>query len=229
MAFQATCSQKSRLPGRVRHLLELLLEARSRAEQIGRDPWDFAEEIQSLRAAGGPGSDLRWLVCQGYAAYAYDATTRAGRKRRFRRAMSLSFTPDSCFVLTDAGVKFARRIHRSNGRQGSPNGAPRSRDRPKAALPMVPVWDAGCRRLWYADELVKEFRVPSPNQELILAAFQETGWPPYIDDPLPPQPNIESHKRLHDTINRLNRRQRTKHLRFRGNGGGTGILWEPIA
>jgi hypothetical protein len=40
--------------------------------------------------------------------------------------------------------------------------------------------------------VVKEFKLPAPNQETILTAFQEEGWPPRIDDPLPPVPQAET-------------------------------------
>ena len=39
---------------------------------------------------------------------------------------------------------------------------------------------------------MKQFKVPSPTQESILAAFEEEGWPAAIDDPLPPQPEQDS-------------------------------------
>ena len=41
------------------------------------------------------------------------------------------------------------------------------------------------------DRVVKQFRVPAGNQELILAAFEEMGWPPHIDDPLPPVHDLD--------------------------------------
>jgi hypothetical protein len=76
--------------------------------------------------------------------------------------------------------------------------------------------------------VVKEFRVPAPNQELVLTAFQELGWPAHIDDPLPPVPNIEPKLRLHDTINRLNKNQRHKLLHFHSDGTGRGLRWEAL-
>ena len=37
--------------------------------------------------------------------------------------------------------------------------------------------------------IVNRYRVPSPNQEAIRAAFQEKGWPHRIDNPLSPLPD----------------------------------------
>ena len=77
-----------------------------------------------------------------------------------------------------------------------------------------------------AAEVIKRYRVPAPNQELILSAFQEEGWVPRIDDPLAPQLNQDSKRRLHDTINSLNRNQKQSLIRFLGDGKGEGIRWE---
>ena len=58
----------------------------------------------------------------------------------------------------------------------------------------TPVWDAGCRELRLRGQIVKRFKVPSPIQESILAAFQEEGWPSAIDDPLPPHPEQDQRR-----------------------------------
>ncbi len=57
-------------------------------------------------------------------------------------------------------------------------------------------------------------------------AFEEENWPRRIDDPLFPEVEICPKRRLHDTIKCLNRRQENKIVRFRGDGTGTGVLWE---
>src|SRR5205823_8333838 len=102
---------------------------------------------------------------------------------------------------------------------------------PKKNKSMAPLprWDSECRELWLGDVLVKQFRVPAPNQESILNAFQEEGWPRRIDDPLTPQHNQDPKCRLHDAIDRLNRSQKKRLIRFRGDGKGEGVLWERIA
>lgn len=76
--------------------------------------------------------------------------------------------------------------------------------------------------------VVKQFKVPAPNQELILAAFQEEGWPVHIDDPLPPRAEQDTKRRLHETITSLNRHQRVRLVRFMGDGTGQGVRWELI-
>ena len=75
---------------------------------------------------------------------------------------------------------------------------------------------------------MKQYRVPAPNQEAVLSAFLEEGWPRRIDDPLPPKGDVAPKTRLHDTIKWLNRNQQERLLRFLGDGTGQGVLWELI-
>ena len=74
---------------------------------------------------------------------------------------------------------------------------------PTASVP-TPYWCSEKRELVLAGRLVKRFRVPSPNQETVLAAFQEEAWPIRIDDPLPVHSDIVQKRRLQDTIKSLN-------------------------
>ena len=92
----------------------------------------------------------------------------------------------------------------------------------------VPHWDQAMRILRVGERVVKQYRVPSPNQEAVLTVFQEEGWPPRIDDPLSPVPDGFPKDRLRDTIRYLNKGQKNRLIRFRGDGTGEGVLWEPI-
>ena len=55
--------------------LKLLMQAYTCAEEVGRDVWDFAVEIPILLSAGFSLSEVRWLVCKGYASHARETTT----------------------------------------------------------------------------------------------------------------------------------------------------------
>jgi hypothetical protein len=94
---------------------------------------------------------------------------------------------------------------------------------------LKPVWDADLNRLTLGDVVVKEYRTPAPNQQRILAAFQEEDWPVRIDDPLPPHPEQDPKRRLHETIVSLNRNQRNELMRFCGDGNGMGVRWVSYA
>ncbi len=91
-----------------------------------------------------------------------------------------------------------------------------------------PRWDAVTRKLWYGDTLVKHFRVPAKTQWLILTVFEEEGWPPCIDDPLPCEIGRNSRLRLKKAIYMLNSSQENPLIKFRGNGSGDGIYWEYV-
>jgi hypothetical protein len=90
----------------------------------------------------------------------------------------------------------------------------------------TPNWDRETRTFMVGEYLVKQFRVPSPNQEAVLDAFQEEGWPRTVDDPLSPMPDQQPKRRLRDTIKCLNMNQATRAIRFRGDGTGQRVSWE---
>jgi hypothetical protein len=207
--------------------LAILSEAVHCAQEFQRDVWDFAVEVHSLRGAGLRDSTLRWLLCKGYAEHAVETTRPHALRRTFRRGGSLMFCDRSCIILTPAGAALAGEpgsFPRVFGGPGKgPVLLPRRADRPEA-----PQWDAGCRELRWGAMLVKCFREPALNQELILAAFEEEGWPAHIDDPLPSDGYCDPKQRLHDTIKRLNRHQVNHLIRFRGDGCGCGVRWEPL-
>jgi hypothetical protein len=91
-----------------------------------------------------------------------------------------------------------------------------------------PFWDSNRRELRLGSQVVKRFKWPAMNQELIVLAFEEEGWPRRIDDPLPLDPNIDPKRRLHDTIKCLNRHQLIPLIKFRGDGTGQGVLVEIV-
>jgi hypothetical protein len=84
------------------------------------------------------------------------------------------------------------------------------------------------RMLCLDSRVVKHYRVPAPNQEAVLSAFQEHAWARAIDDPLRPNFEICAGVRLRDTVRRLNANQVNHLLRFYGDGTGSRVLWEAI-
>src|SRR4029079_19770564 len=91
---------------------------------------------------------------------------------------------------------------------------------------LTPEWNASRRELRYQGQVIKHYRVPAENQELILSAFQEEGWPHCIDDPLPQDGEVDPKQRLQATIKSLNRNQLVRLIRFHGNGNGSQVYWE---
>lgn len=215
--------------------LTFLLQAREYADDVQTDIWDFALELRELRSVELTNSDLRWLVMKGYVEHARETTVPGEDQRSFRRTKGLWFTKRTCFVLTDEGVDAAHSLgiyetdmdHIADPVVSNAVAPP---PRPVVAAPeplarVVPRWDGDLQELRVNGVIVKQFKVPAPNQEMILSAFQEENWPARIDDPLPPTHDQDSKRRLHDTIVSLNRNHKSRFIRFMGDGTGEGVRW----
>jgi hypothetical protein len=214
--------------------LRLLAEAHRYARELERSTWDFALELDALQAAGCTLNELRWLVCKGYVAHAAEITEPGESSRTFHRVhtVGLKFGRRTCFVLTEAGIAFAAGLIDCPSLFSHASAAESQTDDShavSAADPVRPRWDRDRQELRLGYVVVKQYKVPAPNQERVLAAFEEEGWPVHVDDPLPPSGELDPKRRLHDTINSLNRNQKAGLIRFSGDGSGEGIRWELIA
>jgi len=222
----ASARSTTETPPHLHDGLALLLQAHEYAQQLSQDVWEFAVELPVLRAAKLSNSDLRWLAGMGYVEHAVETTGPTDRARQFRRTPLVSFGEAACLVLTASGVMVAQEICGRDGVVALGVPAASCRIVAEEESPQRPTWDDQRRQLRVGTEIVKEFKLPSPNQETVLMAFEEEGWPPRIDDPLPPLPQLDPRRRLHDTIKALNRKQRNFRVRFMGDGSGEGIRWE---
>jgi len=104
--------------------------------------------------------------------------------------------------------------------------APGQAARQAAATAATPRWDAAGRTLYFGAVVVKAFRRRAPMAEILLQAFEEQGWPPRIDDPLPPLAGRRESVRLRREIYALNRRLTARLIKFGMDGTGQGIRWE---
>lgn len=197
--------------------LRLLLRAWQFAQDLAKPPWEFAVEIAALHRAGLTDNDLRWLLCKQYAEQAPEIIRPRQTRRTFGKAAAARFGARTCFILTAAGAEC---IHRLDSAAHIPRPT-----RIHALSKAKPVWDFRLRELRFQGQIVKRFRVPAPNQELILSVFQEERWPPRIDDPLPPTDEIDPKKRLNAVIQSLNRCQVNPLIHFGGNGEADGVVW----
>jgi hypothetical protein len=195
--------------------LALLSQAFTYAHDAGADRWDFAVEINTLYERGLSISHIRWLVAKNFAEHGQESCVYGSPHRSFRRGDGFFFDHTTCVVLTRSGAAFVDHVLREPNDQGI------SID----AL-LKPFWDRARRELSLYGKVVKRYLVPARNQQVILGAFEEEGWPQHIDDPLPVSLDIDPRTRLHDAIHRLNSCQTNRLLRFRGNGAGTGVAWE---
>jgi hypothetical protein len=189
-----------------------LLAAHEVAEETAKPPRAFACQIMILQSLGVTETTLRWLVDQKLAEHLLEVTAPADSERRFQPCANDHLTPESCFCLSATGLYLARETD----------------TRRALRTVALPRYDLALRTLFLGKAVVKQFKVPAGNQEQILKAFQEEGWPPQINDPLPPTAGIAAKKRLHDAIHRLNHRQKNHLIEFSGDGTGSTVLWQQL-
>ena len=207
--------------------LNVLLRAFDYAQDLRTDRWEFAVEVTTLNALGMTNTDLRWLERKGLVEHADETTGSTDARRTFEKTGRLPFSDRTCVVLTDLGVELAR-SSQGKLRQPGVGESPAAGHEKSPALYPKPHWDKTQRELWLGSHLVKRFKQPAPDQEAILDAFEEEGWPIHIDDPLPQQPNKVPERHLHDTINNLNRNQKSRLIKFHGDGWGQGVRWSVV-
>ena len=237
-----------RIAQRAGPALRQLMDAYEYANELDRSAWDFAVEITVLRKLGLNNSDLRWLICRGYVAQGRELVPEGQQCRTVVPSDKLTFSRRTCFVALEGGLDFLRCVvapapvldenSASTQAECSLGGAPsdgawvaqftKSDSCGANGHALRPQWSRDRQELSVGEQVVKQFKVPAPNQELILSVFQEEGWPIRIDDPLPPHPQQDPKRRLHDTINSLNRSQKASLIRFSGDGKGTGVRWELV-
>jgi hypothetical protein len=217
----------NRIGEKFKRAFALLKEASGYAQQTSGDIWEFALEIQLLRKLGLSENDLRFLVRLNLVDHASELKDVCANGRKFRATGDLHFTNRTCFVLTAAGISVVTSF---SDAPIEPKTILQTVDRKIARTRRTdsetPHWDFERQVLLFRDQVIKRFKWHAANQEAILSAFQEEGWPARIDDPLVPLPAIDSKRRLSDAIKCLNRKRLNPVIRFRGDGTGLGAVWE---
>jgi len=231
----------------------MLIEARFCAEDTGADAWTFAVERSQLRRHGIGNHWLRWLIKKGLVEHAHEVLDDESDERHFDHHGRLRIS--SCFVLTSTGVDHAceqlglpiPEMPAERSASGTSPDRPPSNGSPPVTPPQAaeaprpfdpsrpsddggnglrPRWDDALRILYLGDRVVKSFCRRAPNQEAILAAFEEEGWPAQVDDPIHPLDGGDSPRRLRGTVQNLNRQDEPQAIEFTCNGAGTGVRWQ---
>jgi hypothetical protein len=220
----------------------MLWRALQFSQNAGLDRSQFAVEIQDFYELLLTTNDLRWLVAKGLAEHAQETSALGDIRRSFQPTTGLTFTKATVFFLTESGATLASKIHAwalknralafVEETQRAPETcaqtpASKGNGAPKAEV--KPTWDTRRRELRVGELLVKWFRVPAPNQEVVLSAFEEENWPAIIDDPLPCKGEIVARQRLSYAITRLNGKQVNHLIHFHSDGRGEGIGWTLLA
>ncbi len=205
--------------------LRILFKAMEYADDVDKDAQQFAVEIDCLSEVGLTTSEFRWLISKGLVTHVTEMTSTEDRDRRFHPSTDrMIFGRNSCFWLTEKGRRYFRSLFESDNGNGRPRQPSPWDDNGNPAT--CPIWDVDRQELRLGKVLIKQYKVSAQNQELILAAFQEEGWPPSILDPLPPHPEINPKRRLQDTVASLNRSQRNTLVTFHVSNHGQSVFWQ---
>lgn len=165
---------------RPKNALRQLLTAYHYAQQVNRDVWDFAVTIEGLESSGMTESDFRWLACEGIVQHAREVTRLQDSSRQFRPSNQLLFKKRTCVVLTEHGYEVARSLFDLGAVPQDFGDMIKLRaeeelrltQEPLASAPCVPFahpcWEADRHELRLDGALVKQFKWPAANQEIIL-------------------------------------------------------------
>ena len=187
-------------------LLKVLVESQQYASDLSDPRCEFAMRITEAERYGARIHDLRWLVRRGLIEHLPYHDSQ----------ITDEIDSNSRFVISATGLALLQRNFED----------PHDDD---LTFTVRPKWHHERHELTLRGKLVKRFRWPAANQETVIAAFDEEGWPARIDDPLPQVSNLDPKRRLGDTIKCLNRNQCERRIRFRGDGTGEGVLWDTVS
>jgi hypothetical protein len=198
-----------------------LWEARVRQE----DPRDRPVPLPRFPDREAGRAVLLWMLYHDHVEHFRRVACPTGVGTSFESAETLCVSNESAFALNGEGEAFANAFLDAVL-------APPTEAAVESAWGglwlgrFLPRYDREKRQFLWGRRLLKHFRQPSPNQEIVLCAAEELGWPDWFDDPLPGRGKGNAKVRLHDTIKDLNRRQLACLIRFKGDGTGTRVGWE---
>ena len=182
---------------RIRRAFSLFADGYYFSADLKCSVWEFAITITELHDAGLSDNDIRWMMRKYLVDHAVEVTQAGDDARSFRPSTGCILSDRACFVWTEKARSLAfadpdTTIVLNNAQNGHSEVTNGHHSQilavPKTAnLVTVPTWDCDRQELRWGEYVVKQYKVPSPNQETILAAFEEEHWPPRIDDPLSPQ------------------------------------------
>jgi hypothetical protein len=201
-----------------------LLSAAERARRQRRRPHAKPVPLPCLRGGGAGDSLLRWLLFQGHVDHLRPCPGPGGEGLDPGVVQSVVLATDSSFALTPEGSAFAVAFLDAVSHDGDT--ACGAAQEFVVLGDLVPTFRQEGRVFLWGSHVLKCFRQPSGNQELVLRAAEELGWPTWFDDPLPRAPRVNAKARLHDTIKALNRNQDRPLIHFRGDGTGTRVGWQ---
>ena len=86
-----------------------------------------------------------------------------------------------------------------------------------------PRWDNDSNQLWYKGQIVRDLSPRAINARMIFNSFQEDGWRPRTDSPLPGGKNSS---KLRDAVRIMN--ENLLAIEFYCDGKAEGVTWQEI-
>jgi hypothetical protein len=201
-----------------------LLGARCRALDEGLPPAAAAVPLEAFLCSGLGLEHLLWMLYQKHADH-YQAVPDDDGCPRLQLVQTLLLGPDSALAVTDLGWQFGGDFLGDLCERNA-RGKPAPTCDAVALGRLVPRYERHDRLFCWGGYVLKQFRQPATNQVLVLLTAEELHWPRWFDDPLWRRPATNSKKRLHDTLQDLNRRQQAQLIHFKGDGSGNRIGWD---
>ncbi len=211
------------LPPRIRLFLKALREALDYAHDLRTSRWEFAVEWDAMRRFGVTPSDLRWLAGRGLIESRLEVTQLSSPQRSFQPCQPMMLSKRTCFVLTDAGEELLAGVRPLGGVRLGAEWPECDSPSDTSADAMLPQWDHDRLELRVGSTVLRQFKLPSADEERVLAAFEELGWPHRIGCPLSAG---GEYQRLVECVAALNWRQRQPLLHFGCSEQGLEVSWE---
>ena len=114
--------------------LRIVVKSYDYARTSNRNVWEFAVEIERLEAQGADASDVRWLICNGYALHGLETTNGNSAERAFRPLASLALPAGAGVVLTPQGMAVIGSQAQTPVNNHSPEGGPKTTDHLPATI-----------------------------------------------------------------------------------------------
>jgi hypothetical protein len=184
-------------------------EALSDCKFLNATLQEAALPLAELQETGAMPRDLRLL----HAAGVVGACQQSDAAGDAVRPVAYFLDPDSARLLLAWSDQVIAQEFRLAPDEGSGSG---------------PKWDGERREFSVGGLLVKRYRVRAESQTLILTAFEESGWPARVDDPLPGIGRKSQGERLHEAVRGLNRGHLRRLIRFFRDGLSEGVGWSLI-
>ncbi len=181
--------------------------------------------LSSLREKGIEDHILIWMLYQDHIEHFQPASASDSSHSVGMPMPSVHLNSCSSFSLTDSGAAFAERFLDDTLVPMDRSIFETAWDRLLVGH-LLPHYDKDNRIFTWGRHILKCFRQPAINQELILRAAEELCWEAWMDDPLPHRAHKNPKELLHDTIKDLNRRQTSPLIHFKGDGTGVRVGWE---